>query len=230
MAIRKIAFAPGEFFHVYNRGMQKQPIFKNDADRWRFLFSLLHFQSDLSFDNISELVPFFLQHRMLKRRSTTQEIIDKRVVSLQAFSLMPNHFHLLIKETGENGISRYLQRIQNSYTKYFNTKHEKSGHLFQGPFKAVHVADNEQLLYLSAYIHRNCCELKLWQNRPSNYPWSSYQDYIGKNRWEKLLDTEIIKEQFDSPRDYDNWVRETEAKTATSDVAGFIGAASSLAE
>ena len=72
---------------------------------------------------------------------------------------MPNHFHLIVKEVKEGGISAYMQRVLNAYTKYYNAKHDTSGHLFQGPFRAIHIADNDQLLYVSAYIHLNCREI-----------------------------------------------------------------------
>ena len=220
--MRKINFAPGEHYHIYNRGVNKRRIFNNDTDRWRFIFSLLYFQSPIKFDNVAEeIMPHFLRHRVLKNEATARKVVKQRSVGLQAFILMPNHFHLLVQEEQKEGISAYLQRLQNSYTKYFNTKHEESGHLFQGPFQAIHIEDNEQLLYVSAYIHRNCCGLKEWKNRPTKYDWSSYQDYAKNNRWGNLLATEIISGQFDSPREYHAWVKETGAKSSTLGVEGI---------
>lgn len=125
---------------------------------------------------------------------------------------MPNHFHILIREERENGIIQYMQRSLNAYSKYFNTKYEQSGHLFQGPYKIVHVKDNEQLLYLSAYIHRNPCGLKKWNNKEHVYPWSSYQDYTSKNRWDNLLERDIILEQFSSISEYGNFMETSGAK------------------
>ncbi len=125
---------------------------------------------------------------------------------------MQNHFHLIVKEVEENGIARYMQRVLNSYTKYYNTKYNKSGHLFQGPYKAVHIKNNNQLLYLSAYIHRNPRELKEWQNKESSYPWSSYQDCINKNRFEGLFVPDIINEQFKNKDEYDKFVKTSGAK------------------
>ena len=215
--MRKTNFEPGEHYHIYNRGVNKRRIFNNDTDRWRFIFSLLYFQSPIKFNNVAEeIMPHFLRHRVLKDEKMAKKIAEQRLVRLQAFILMPNHFHLLVQEVQTGGISTYLQRLQNSYTKYFNTKHESSGHLFQGPFQAVHIENNEQLLYVSAYIHRNCCELLGWENRPNEYDWSSYQDYVKNNRWDNLLATEIIKEQFGSPQEYHTWVKETEAKSSFS--------------
>lgn len=134
------------------------------------------------------------------------KILKNQYIELVNFILMPNHFHLLVQERQEKGISRYMQRILNSYTKYFNTKYDKSGHLFQGPFQVVHIKNNEQLLHLSAYIHRNAREIKGWKNKEEKYFWSSYQDYIEKNRWGKLLRTDMILEQFSHPEEYKNFV------------------------
>jgi len=105
-----------------------------------------------------------------------------------------------------------MQKILNAYTKFFNIKYGHSGHLFQGPFRAVHITNNNQLLYASAYVHRNQRGLPGWKDREHEYPWSSYQDYIGKNRWGKLLATEDILEQFDDGNDYHQWVKESGAK------------------
>ena len=135
-----------------------------------------------------------------------QKILQTRSVELVSFALMPNHFHLLLREQSENGISRYMQRVLDAYTKYFNTKYNKSGHLFQGPFQAVYVATNEQLLHLSAYIHRNPTELSAWTAKEYLYPWSSFQDYCGKNRWPQLLRTDRILEQFSNSDEYKNFV------------------------
>jgi putative transposase len=143
---------------------------------------------------------------------TTQEIIEHRFVELTCFCLMPNHFHLIVKEVEENGTARYMQKVLNSYTKYYNTKYHKSGHLFQGPYKAVHVENNNQLLHLSAYIHRNPRELKEWFKKEDIYPWSSYQDFIGINRFEKLLVPDIINGQFENKEDYDEFVKTSPAK------------------
>jgi putative transposase len=150
---------------------------------------------------------------MFKTDEISIDKIEKnRYVELVNISLMPNHFHLLVKEIEEGGISRYMQRVLNSYTKYFNTKYGKSGHLFQGPYKIVHIETNEQLLYLSAYIHRNPRSLEKWKNKESKYPWSSFQDCLGENRWGNLLKHDIVTGQFSIPSDYREYVNTSGAK------------------
>lgn len=118
---------------------------------------------------------------------------------------MSNHFHLIAHERKLNGISSYMHRVQTGYSKYFNTKYRKSGHLVQGTFQAVHIEDNEQFLHVSAYIHRNQREISKWKNKEHLYPWSSYHDYIVDNRWGDLLNTQIILEQFE-PKEYRDFV------------------------
>lgn len=130
---------------------------------------------------------------------------------------MPNHFHMTVCEHKESGIAQYMQRVLCAYTKYFNAKYNKNGHLFQGPYKAVHIEDNNQILYLSTYIHRNPCELKNWRNKEYNYPWSSYQDYCSYNRWGALLKTNIITNQF-SQKEYKQFVLSSIAKRSNQEL------------
>lgn len=211
--MRTLSVTEGEYYHVCNRGMHKQKIFNNDHDRYRFLFLITHLQSPQTFADISVEVKNF--KNTLRQHSVLTEVPNlgkERVVELVAFALMPNHFHLILKESKPGGISKYMQRIQNSFTKYMNIKNATSGHLFQGPYRIVHVEDNEQLLYTSAYVHLNCRELKDYSEKPEKYAWSSYQDYIIENRWKKLLETEMIMDQFASQKEYWDSVKNSGAK------------------
>ncbi len=208
--------APGEYYHVFNRGARKNPTFHEKSDWLRFLFLLLYMQSPLPVSNGNRIakkgsvtegfgVPFELQ----------EDILQKRFVELTSFCLMPNHFHILLKEREKNGIARYMQRVLVGYTMYFNTKYEAAGHVFQGRYETVHVKDNEQLLYLSSYIHRNPRELPAWKgDKVEHYPYSSLQDYTDKNRWGGLLATDIIAEQFETTpqSNYRDFVRTSTAK------------------
>ncbi len=214
--MRNIKIAPGEYYHIFNRGVNKQLIFHETTDWARFLFLILHFQSPVIFQNIGRPTKEFVKHSVFNINS--DEIIKKRYVELTAFCLMPNHFHLIVKEVKEGGISQYMQRVLNSYTKYFNTKYKKSGHLFQGPYKAVHVGNNEQLLYLSAYIHRNPREFTNWSGKEDKYQWSSYQDLVKQNRFEKLINSDIITDQFKNKNDYNNFVKTSGAKILKQDL------------
>ena len=211
--MRKIKIAPGEYYHIYNRGVNKREIFLDESDRTRFLFCLLHFQSEATFNNLGYYISYFRKHKKFNvSHITISKIITKRSVELINFTLMPNHFHAIILEAKEKGISMYMQRVLNSYTKYFNTKYKGTGHLFQGPYQAVHVENNSQLLHLSAYIHKNPKEIKYTGNEWRKYFWSSYQDCTVQNRWPDLLKTDIIMGQFEEKVEYVNFVKTSLAK------------------
>ena len=210
---RSIPIAPGEHYHIFNRGNNKQNIFKDDRDRIRFLFLLLYFQSPILFTNISRPTNNYVKHRVFNiLEDQTKKVVKNRFVELVNFALMPNHFHLTVYELKEGGIAQYMQRTLNAYTKYFNTRHQQSGHLFQGPYKAIHIRNERQLLYLSAYIHRNPRELQNWKNKEHRYPWSSLQDYCKENRWGRLLAYKFIIEQFSNKKDYRKFVEKSGAK------------------
>lgn len=213
--MRKETTTPGEYYHIFNRGINKNDIFYNDLDRLRFLFLITHLQSAVSFKNISREIKLLVQSRALHScvdKEIIAEICKERFIELVAFALMPNHFHLLIREVQENGIPQYMHKILTAYSKYINIKHEKDGHVLQGPYRIVHVDNNEQLTYLSAYIHRNPRDLTAWKNKEAMYPWSSYQDYVGANRWHELLSTTYIQEQFENISEYQQFVETSGAK------------------
>ncbi len=211
--MRKIQFVPGSYYHICNRSNDEQPIFLDEKDHIRFLFSILFCQASVSFYNLNRQISHFVKHSVFNiSPNTLEEVLTTRKVELSTFTTMPNHFHLLIQEKAKGGISFYLQRLQNGYAKYFNTKYKKQGHLFQGAFRAIPVETNEQLLYLSAYIHRNPRELKEWKNKETEYPWSSYQDFVNNNRWGELLKPDIILNQFSSVNKYREFIETSTAK------------------
>lgn len=196
-----IKIAPGEYYHIYNRGAVKREIFIDQRDYLRFLFTILYCQSDLTFTNLGREVNYFVRHQMFNiDKKTIDKIVKERNISLLAYSLMPNHLHLILRCLKEGGVSRYMQRILNAHAKYFNIKYKSSGHLFQSTYRAVHVEDNNQLLHLSAYVHKH------------RSVWSSREDYLNENRWGKLLSRVVILKQFKSSIEYDNWLKESIAK------------------
>ncbi len=208
--------APEEYYHIYNRGMQKQPIFETDKDRLRFLFLLFVFQGKNSIKNISKEIKQNVQSSTLRiLPELEEEILKNRTVELVSFCLMPNHFHLQVLEKTEGGISKYMQRVLTAYTKYFNVRHQKSGHLLQGSYKSVLMKDDLQLIHTSAYIHKNPIELAGWKEKYNEYPWSSLQDYIFLNRFGKLLSTGIVLDRYDNDKkvmSYRNFIKTSPAK------------------
>jgi len=203
------------YYHICNRSNDESSIFLDERDYSRFLFFILVYQAPFPFYNIGRQSSYFFKHSQFNiPKETIRQIINKRIAELNAFTIMPNHFHILAQEKTDNnsGIPRYLQRIQTGYAKYFNAKYGKRGHLFQGSFRAVCVETNEQLLYLSAYLHRNPRELKEWKDKEVNYPWSSYQDFVKNNRWGELLKPDIILDQFSGINEYYKFIETSTAK------------------
>lgn len=213
MAMRYENFAENEHYHVFGRGVNGEKIFLDDKDRLRFIFLITHFQSPTRIYNISWYTQSFIKNGSFNlQEAKVDTILRKRSVKLIAFSLMSNHFHILVKNLEDRILSVYMHRILTAYGKYFNAKYKKRGHVFEGPFGAVPIKNNEQLLHLSAYIHKNAREIKEWSDDYDKYPWSSYQDYIGLNRWGNLLSPEIIMDQFKNQFDYKKFVLTSTAK------------------
>lgn len=218
-------FGEGEYYHLFNRGIGKLNIFKDDSDRKRFLFSLLYSQSPTTFDNVARLIKTYNPETGFSiPEKSLEKVLQNRTVELTCFCLMPNHFHLLLRENTEGGISAFMHRIMLAHTRYMNTKYETSGHLFESRYKAVHVKDNHQLLYLSAYIHRNPRELKAWKGKEFEYPWSSLQDLTEGNRWGGLLEADIIADQFETTLDsnYADFVKTSTAKDFEEEIPELI--------
>ncbi len=188
---RKITFAQNEFYHIYNRGTEKRKIFMDKADYERFL-ALLYLC------NSKETVHLSIQGSTLKERLSLER--SNPLVDICAYCLMPNHFHLLIREKTKNGISQFVHKVTTGYTMYFNKRNQRNGTLFQGRFKATHVKNDRYLKYLISYIHLNPVKIiePEWKENGiknknkanhflENYPYSSYFDFCGKNRQEKKI-------------------------------------------
>jgi len=129
------------------------------------------------------------------------------LVEIVAYCLMPNHFHLLLKQLKNDGIKQFISNITNSYTKYFNTKRKRSGPIFQGRFKAVRIETGEQLLHVSRYIHLNPYSSYLIRqiNELLNYPYSSLPEYLQKGG-EKICNQDFILNNFKTKKDYKRFV------------------------
>ena len=216
---RKVQFAPGFYYHLCNKSNDGSSIFLDDRDYARMLFFILFYQFSTPFFNIGRSISYFEKHTKFNiSEEEIKRLLPARVVELNAFAIMPNHFHLLIQEKAKGGISKYLQRLQGGYAKYFNTRYQRGGHVFRGSFRAVPVEKDKQLLYLSAYIHRNPRVLERWKNREISYPWSSYQDFAKENRWEELLNPAIILDQFSSMKAHKEFVETSSAKLKENEV------------
>ncbi|MFA6407989.1 MAG: transposase [Candidatus Paceibacterota bacterium] len=194
MGTRQKAFANGEFFHVYNRGVDKRIIFADDEDIQRFFQGLVEF-------NVVDPIGSLYQNSFRKLGGSTPKSVDG-LIRFVAYCLNPNHFHLILEQLVDGGISEFMKRLGGGYTCFFNNKYERSGSLFQGKFKAIHIDTNEYLLHLSAYVNLNDRVHQLSGSTPklveSLSSWKEYTNMVTKGICEKG----IILEQF---RDVDEY-------------------------
>ncbi len=198
--MRKIQFTNEETYHVYNRGVDKRDTFITENDYYRFLESIRLFKNERGNTN-----------NFLSRKKTFIDTSLKPYVEILAFCLMPNHFHLLLKQTSENGISKFMQKLGTGYTMFFNNKYERNGSLFEAPFKAKHVLNEEYFKHLSKYIHLNPLSLINLSSKKEeyvyleNYKWSSLYNYA--NNIQSFISLEILN-LFKNPGDYLDYMYE----------------------
>lgn len=202
---RKTIFANGECYHICNRGVDKRDVFMSRKDYERFLLGM-----DLLNDEKEGLMGQLKDARRNNPKITIEDFskasLWKRdpLVEIIAYCLNPNHYHFILRQLKEKGIENFMHRIGTSHTKYFNKKNDRSGALFQGVFKAVHVDSNEYLLYLSAYVNKNNF-IHGYNNENIYWQYSSLPDYLGiaKNN---LVKKDIIIGQFKNVEEYKNFV------------------------
>lgn len=168
----------GEIYHVYNRGVEKRPIFKLRKDYLRFLDLITYYRfasCPLRFSYFRRL-PEEEKENIFKKLETE----SKSLVEIFTFCLMPNHFHFQFKQLVNGGISKFIAKITNAYSHYFNVRHKRVGHLFQGNFQAVRIETDEQFLHVNRYIHLNPITSYLIEFKDlPNYEYSSYPEYSG---------------------------------------------------
>lgn len=198
-------FVVDEWYHCYNRGVDKRKIFEDVRDYERFLLGLFVGNSEIPV-HISNLKSSRLQEAL---NDDSLERGDP-LVEIGAYCLMPNHFHLLIRETTEGGIAKFMQKLCTGYTMYFNTKYERTGALLSGTFKSKHVSDDRYLKHLVSYIHLNPAELfnpkwKIGQENPhkikknlEEYRYSSLPDFFGQKRLESSIIGETLFDLYET--------------------------------
>ncbi len=221
--MRNIRFVNEGIYHVYNRSVEKREIFVDDQDRFRFIHDLFEFNDEAPAVNFYYKRPLIQSYEAKPRKIEQQK--RKLLVEILAFVVMPNHFHLLLRQIKENGISNFMHKLGTGYTMYFNQKYERAGSLFQGTYKAVLVNQEAHFIHLPYYIHFNPLDLKFpeWRDREiknykqamkflENYRWSSFLDYIGKKNFPSVTQREFLNEFFEGPENYKKdamkWLKE----------------------
>ena len=199
MSIRKVSFAPGEYYHLYNRGNDKRKIFHDKQD-YGYFMKLLY--SSNSKDN-------FKLHYLQRSKGFSPFDLENndQLVSIGAYVLMPNHFHILITQKTDSGISKFMQRLSTGYAMYYNQKYKRTGSLFEGKFKSEHLNTDRYLKYIFSYIHLNIIKIidNLWKENGirdldgalkflNEYQYSSYLDYL--NNFARPVSKIVNKKDF----------------------------------
>jgi len=186
---------------VFNRGVEKRIIFSDEYDYQRFLI-LMFLTNDVA----------AVDTKNTFRNAALPEILNQErnpIVKIQAFSLLPNHYHLLLSPVVEGGVALFMQKLATGYTMYFNTKHDRAGALFQGKYKIKHAAEDLYLKYLFEYIHLNIVRERFDVSTALNaeqllteaedYLWSSLSVYKGATKQilgRSVVDLQLFQDLF----------------------------------
>lgn len=201
--MRNIKFATGEFYHIYNRGVDKRDIFMDTEDVGRFFVCMSIFNTKDPVGSIFE--NSFREDKSLGSRAPKSE----KLVNFVAFCLNQNHYHFILEPLVDNGIQKFMHKVSTGYTNYFNEKYKRSGSLFQGKYKAIHINSNEYLLHLSVYVNLN---YKVHKNL--NKEWmkkmtiSSFKEYVGEAHRSFCVKS-IVLEQFGNAEKYKSFCEKT---------------------
>lgn len=211
MGIRKTPFVTGEHYHIFNRGVDKRDIFGDQEDLDRFFQSITEFNT---------LEPIGSIHENSRGGSTATHDTTIKLVEFISYCLNPNHYHFILQQMVDGGISEFMKRL-GGYTWYFNNKYNRSGSLFQGRFKSVHIDSNEQLLHTSVYVNLNdkvhsCGGSTATGVMTTGLVRSSWWEYIEdhggeypENANNVFCKKDIILDQFKNKNEYKNFSEES---------------------
>lgn len=203
--MRKDKLVSENIYHIYNRGVEKRSLFMNSQDYSRFIDGLI------IFNDTKIVVNFKPRLNDIKNGDHKRKFL----VDILAFCLMPNHYHLLLRQRMDGGITEFMRKLGGGYVNYFNLKHQRVGPLFQGKFKSVLIDDESQFTYIPFYVHLNPMDLmvKDWREKGigdskkaidflNNYKWSSHADYVGKSDFSLVLQKDFLNENFGEAPEY----------------------------
>lgn len=210
-----------ELFHIFNRGVEKRDIFLDDQDRFRFVHDLYEFNDQ---QRVNTTYYIFRNANDIRCRDERKR---KLLVDIHAFCLMPNHYHLLLSSRVKDGIPKFMKKLNMGYTKYFNEKRKRNGHLFQGKYKSIIVSKESYFMYIPYYIHLNPLDMfaKEWRvgkvkdfnkaiNFLNNYKWSSHMDYAGIKNFPSIIRSDFISNFLGNYKAYNEnikkWISDKE--------------------
>ena len=203
MTVKRPPLINGEIYHIVMRGTEGRIIFPKEENYIRFIHDLFEFNDE------EATLSTYRIHLQTNTTRSDPVILERRkrklLVEILAFCLMPNHFHLLLRQLKNQGISHFMQKLNGGYATYINKKYERQGHLFQGKFRAVHIKNEEQFKNGFVYIHVNPVDLiePNWKENGiknvkkairflENYRWSSYSDYLGKKNFPSVTSRDFM--------------------------------------
>lgn len=200
--MRNIEFTDDEYYHIFNRGVDKRKIFSDKYDLQRF------FQSMKEFNTIEPIGSIYENSFNKSDKNQLGASGAKlKLVEFVCYCLNPNHYHFILRQKKEKGIEKFMQKLGAGYTSYFNIKNKRTGVLFQGSFKAVHIDSNEQLLYVSSYVNLNFKVHQLGA-RSAKLMKSSWGEYMKENS-ENFCKKDIILDQFKNTNEYKKYAFES---------------------
>src|SRR3989338_28968 len=208
-----------DFFHTLNRGVDKRNIFLDDKDRFRFVHDLYEFNDQNRVFDVG-----YRANKSLDIASQDMKKKRKLLVDLHCFCLMGNHYHLLLSPRVENGISRFMKKLNMGYAKYFNQKYKRKGALFEGRYKSVAINTESHFIHIPYYIHLNPLDFVSpdWRNRTiknskaaieflENYRWSSFLDYLGRKNFPSITNRSFLLKFFKGTGNHRvevlNWIK-----------------------
>ncbi len=207
--MRNLKFSDGGIYHIFNRGVDKREIFDNDADRLRFIYTTFLVNNESPTSNLGR--DFSRLNHLIETKF--QSVVP--VVEILAFVLMPNHFHLAVRQVSEGGVSKFMQKLGLAYTNYFNKRNGRSGALFEATFRAVPVTTDVQLYELFFYIHAANPRALVGDADPlsfvRSYRWSSLPDYLGTGNFPRFTEREFFHREIGDRRkvaaELESWLR-----------------------
>src|SRR3989338_8238704 len=200
---RLIPFATNEMYHVFNRGIDHRPTFTDRNELRRSLEAISYYRFTSPPIRLSK---FLIQSTEIREKLFEElQLKNETLIDILSFCLMPNHYHLLLRQKVDNGITKFMRKINTGYTMYFNLKNERTGRLFESRFKSVHVDSDRYLKHLWNYIHLNPLDLinKDWRSGEfedteltlrfiKDYPWSSYKFFDNSTIKSNILNKDIL--------------------------------------
>jgi len=203
----------GGIYHIYNRGVESRKIFMDDEDRLRFIHDLFEFNNENPTINLA----YFIGQKQSKEVGLPkiERKPRKLLVEILVFCLMPNHFHLMVRQRKENGVTEFMRKLGTGYTNFFNKKYSRVGPLLQGKYKIVHVNQESHFIHLPYYIHLNPLDINFleWREKEiknfdkaieflENYRWSSFQDYTGIKNFPSVTQRDFLLKFFNGAIQY----------------------------